>query len=63
MPAPRPSVRSLEDVRYDELKRILDENEGSVARAAVVFGVHRSTIYRWLRSRGEIVHGSSDSSR
>jgi transposase len=31
------------------LQRILDESGGSIAKAAAAFGVHRSTIYRWLR--------------
>ena len=30
-------------------KVLLDETGGSIARAAMIFGVHRSTIYRWLR--------------
>ncbi|MBT8460924.1 MAG: sigma 54-interacting transcriptional regulator [Gemmatimonadetes bacterium] len=45
-------ARRLEEVRHEEVLRVLDQNGGSVAKAAVTFGVHRSTIYRWLRSRG-----------
>jgi two-component system response regulator GlrR len=45
---PRPP-RPLEEVRYEELMRVLEESGGSAAQAAAVFGVHRSTIYRWLR--------------
>ena len=45
--------RSLEDVRYDEVRRVLEDAGGSVAQAAAVFGVHRSTVYRWLRSHGK----------
>jgi two-component system response regulator GlrR len=43
--------RSLKQIRYAELQRVLEDSGGSIARAAAVFGVHRSTIYRWLRSR------------
>jgi DNA-binding NtrC family response regulator len=43
--------RSLKQIRYAELERVLEDSGGSIARAAAVFGVHRSTIYRWLRSR------------
>ncbi len=51
-PASAPTApRSFEDVKHEELQRVLDESGGSVARAAAVFGVHRSTIYRWIRSR------------
>jgi len=39
---------AVRGARHDELVRVLDENGGSVARAALIFGVHRSTIYRWL---------------
>jgi DNA-binding NtrC family response regulator len=47
-----PGGRSFEDVKYDEVRQVLEANGGSVARAAAVFGVHRSTIYRWLKGRG-----------
>jgi DNA-binding NtrC family response regulator len=43
--------RSLASVKYDELLRVLEDTGGSVARAATVLGVHRSTIYRWLQDR------------
>ena len=43
-------VPSLDQVRVDHVKRILAEAGGSVARTATIFGVHRSTIYRWLRN-------------
>lgn len=39
---------AVRGARHDELIRVLEENGGSVIRAAVIFGVHRSTIYRWL---------------
>lgn len=41
---------SLERLKLDEVRRVLEETGGSIARAAMIFGVHRSTIYRWLRS-------------
>jgi DNA-binding NtrC family response regulator len=50
-PAP---PRSLKHVRHDELRRVLRNSGGSVRRAAEVFGVHRSTIYRWLREEAAI---------
>jgi DNA-binding NtrC family response regulator len=40
---------ALEQVKRDHLTQVLAEAGGSIARAAEVFGVHRSTIYRWLR--------------
>jgi DNA-binding NtrC family response regulator len=43
--------RSLKQIRYAELQQVLEDSGGSISRAAAVFGVHRSTIYRWLRSR------------
>ena len=42
-------VASLKDVRIDHVKRVLEDAGGSVSRTASIFGVHRSTIYRWLR--------------
>ena len=48
---PAATGRSSDHVRYEELVRLLDANGGSVARAASVLGVHRSTVYRWLQSR------------
>ncbi|MBT8486380.1 MAG: sigma-54-dependent Fis family transcriptional regulator [Phycisphaerales bacterium] len=49
-PAPG-AARSLDEVRYEEVIRVLGDNGGSVAAVAAVFGVHRSTIYRWLQGR------------
>ncbi len=43
--------RFPEQIRYEELIRVLETNGGSVTQAAAVFGVHRSTIYRWLQGR------------
>ncbi len=42
---------SLGRVKYEAVKRVLADAGGSVTRAAAVFGVHRSTIYRWLKRR------------
>ncbi len=42
-------VQSIHHVRADAVKRVLADAGGSVSRAAAIFGVHRSTIYRWLR--------------
>lgn len=42
-------VASLKDVRIEHVRRVLEEAGGSVSRTASIFGVHRSTIYRWLR--------------
>jgi DNA-binding NtrC family response regulator len=51
VPAPS-SDWSLERARNEQVLRVLVDNGGSVARTAAAFGVHRSTIYRWLRSHG-----------
>ncbi len=49
-PAPAPGPRdSLQRVKAEAVQRVLADAGGSVARAASVFGVHRSTIYRWLK--------------
>jgi two-component system response regulator GlrR len=50
--APSTSRHSLDRARSAELRRVLRDNGGSVSQAAAVFGVHRSTIYRWLQSHG-----------
>jgi DNA-binding NtrC family response regulator len=42
---------SIDRLKLDELRRVLAETGGSIARAAIIFGVHRSTIYRWLRDQ------------
>ncbi len=44
---PVPLVR----VKHEAVMRVLADAGGSVARAAEIFGVHRSTIYRWLKKR------------
>jgi transcriptional regulator with PAS, ATPase and Fis domain len=43
------AIQPMRQVRSDAVKRVLADAGGSVSRAAAVFGVHRSTIYRWLR--------------
>lgn len=43
--------REIDHIKRQQVERVLAETGGSVARAAAIFGVHRSTIYRWL-SRG-----------
>ncbi|MHC4415530.1 MAG: sigma-54 interaction domain-containing protein [Planctomycetota bacterium] len=50
-PAAKPSrpPHLLHEVKREAVKRVLADSGGSVARAAAVFGVHRSTIYRWLK--------------
>lgn len=42
---------SLRHVRFEAIRRVLADAGGSVTKAAEVFGVHRSTIYRWLKER------------
>lgn len=42
---------SIDRLKLEELRRVLAETGGSIARAALIFGVHRSTIYRWLREQ------------
>ena len=39
---------SMTIVRRETVQRVVAESGGSITRAASVFGVHRSTIYRWL---------------
>ena len=46
--APGPAD-SLQRVKAEAIQRVLADAGGSVAKAASVFGVHRSTIYRWLK--------------
>jgi transcriptional regulator with PAS, ATPase and Fis domain len=43
-----PGSHHLAEVKLEAIRRVLAESQGSIARAAQVFGVHRSTIYRWL---------------
>ncbi len=44
----RPTA-SMQRVKAEAVQRVLADAGGSVAKAASVFGVHRSTIYRWLK--------------
>lgn len=40
---------SMQRVKAEAVRRVLADAGGSVAGAASIFGVHRSTIYRWLK--------------
>ena len=41
----------VERIKLEQVRRVLADSGGSITRAAEVFGVHRSTIYRWLRGQ------------
>ena len=41
----------LQQGKGEAVRRVLADSGDSVSRAAAVFGVHRSTIYRWLKLR------------
>jgi transcriptional regulator with PAS, ATPase and Fis domain len=47
--APAPP-QTLRQVKIEAVRRVLADSGGSVSRAAAAFGVHRSTIYRWLKA-------------
>jgi DNA-binding NtrC family response regulator len=47
---PAAPTQSLREVRIEAVKRVLADCGGSVSRTAAAFGVHRSTIYRWLKA-------------
>lgn len=38
-------------LKKDMVDRVLEESGGSVSEAAARYGVHRSTIYRWMRGQ------------
>ena len=42
---------SLDRLRLDHVQRLLAESNGSITDAAATLGVHRSTLYRWLRQQ------------
>jgi DNA-binding NtrC family response regulator len=42
---------SLDRLRFDHVQRLIAESNGSITRAAATLGVHRSTLYRWLRQQ------------
>jgi transcriptional regulator with PAS, ATPase and Fis domain len=44
-------IESLAEIRRDHVQKIVAEAGGSIAKAADMFGVHRSTVYRWLREQ------------
>lgn len=49
-PAPAAARASLADWSND-LLRALGEAQGNVSRTARILGVHRATVYRWIRAR------------
>ncbi|MCZ6836931.1 MAG: sigma-54 dependent transcriptional regulator [Planctomycetota bacterium] len=51
LPRPEDARRKLKDMKIEEVMRVIARSGGSIARAAEVCGVHRSTVYRWI-SRG-----------
>ncbi|MCA9296709.1 MAG: sigma 54-interacting transcriptional regulator, partial [Phycisphaerales bacterium] len=57
--AAAPRLRSLAELKMSELQRILRETNGSISQAATAFGVHRSTIYRWLKDQDDADTASS----
>ncbi|MHC4447348.1 MAG: sigma 54-interacting transcriptional regulator [Planctomycetota bacterium] len=42
--------QTLQQVKAEAVRRVMADAGGSVSRAAAAFGVHRSTIYRWLKA-------------
>ena len=44
-------LQEVEQMKVETVRRVLSDSGGSIARAAAALGVHRSTIYRWLRGR------------
>jgi DNA-binding NtrC family response regulator len=48
-PGFRQGMASVERMKIDQVRRVLSDSGGSISRTADAFGVHRSTIYRWLR--------------
>ena len=45
------SLQSIDQVRLDHVRHVLQQSDGSISRAADSLGVHRSTLYRWLRDQ------------
>ena len=50
---PTGSESPLDRVMLEEVDRVLRQCDRSVTRAAAVLGVHRSTVYRWIRQLGQ----------
>ncbi len=50
---PAGSESPLDRVMLEEVDRVLRQCDRSVTRAAAVLGVHRSTVYRWIRQLGQ----------
>jgi transcriptional regulator with PAS, ATPase and Fis domain len=48
-PLIRNGLANVERIKIDQVRRVLSDSGGSITHTADVFGVHRSTIYRWLR--------------
>lgn len=46
-------VTSVDQVRLEHVQRVVEQTHGSVSKAADRLGVHRSTLYRWLRDQGD----------
>ncbi|MCI0631966.1 MAG: sigma-54 dependent transcriptional regulator [Phycisphaerales bacterium] len=44
-------MMGLQRIKLEQVRKALAESGGSISRVAEVFGVHRSTIYRWLRGQ------------
>ena len=42
--------QTLQQVKSEAIRRVLADSGGSISRTAAAFGVHRSTIYRWLKA-------------
>lgn len=46
---PASTISNMEHVRLDHVRRVVEQARGSISQAADNLGVHRSTLYRWLR--------------
>lgn len=42
-------IQGVERLKLEQVRKVLLDSGGSISRAAHVLGVHRSTLYRWLR--------------
>lgn len=49
-------VTSVDQVRLEHVQRVVEQSRGSVSRAADRLGVHRSTLYRWLRDQDDLAN-------
>ena len=48
-PILRNGLANVHRIKVDQVRRVLSDSGGSISQTAAAFGVHRSTIYRWLR--------------